>query len=106
MAIPVDINGEHFPTKAAATQRCQDVLRSYPGQTGSGPGQPEAVTDEAHVAFLTALIARHPDVDEKADGGIAGFKVQVNPEGTGNTRCFYVLRTDGSEADFSFRSCL
>lgn len=106
MAIPVDINGEHFPTKIAATRRCQDVLRTYPGQAGSGAGQPQGVTDETHVAFLTALVARHPEADEKIGGGIAGFKVQVNPKGEGNTRCFYVIHPDGGSTHFSFGSCL
>lgn len=106
MAKPVDIGNEHFPTKAAATARCQQILYAYPGQPGSGAGQPQEVTDPTHVTFLTALIRRHPEVNEKIGAGIAGFKVQVNPQGTGNTRCFYVVRTDGTQVDFSFKSCL
>ncbi|WP_329217211.1 DCL family protein [Streptomyces microflavus] len=106
MAIPVSIGNEHFPTKAAAIARCQEILRAYPGTPGSGPGQPQAVTDPAHIAFLQALIARHPEAKERTKPGIAGFKVQVNPEGIGNTRCFYVVHPDGSSIRFSFKSCL
>lgn len=106
MAKPVDIGTEHFPTKAAAMARCQEILYAYPGQPGSGAGQPQEVTDPAHVAFLTALIKRHPEADRRIGSGIAGFKVQVNPQGTGNTRCFYVIRTDGSQEDFSIKKCL
>ena len=105
-AIPVDIAGEHFPTKAAAIARCQEILHSYPGQPGSGAGQPQEVTDPAHETFLKALIKRHPEAEDKIGDGVAGFKVQVNPEGTGNTRCFYVIRRDGTSVDFRFRSCL
>jgi hypothetical protein len=64
------------------------------------------VTDPAHVSFLTALVQRHPDVEDKVASGIAGFKVQVNPEGTGNTRCFYVVHPDGTSTHFSIGSCL
>jgi len=106
MANPRDIAGEHFLSKAAVERRCQDILHAYPGQPGSGPGQPQEVTDLAHVTFLTALVERHPEADTKIGPGIAGFKVQVNPEGTGNTRCFYVIHPDGSSTHFSFGSCL
>lgn len=106
MAKPVDVAGEHFPTKAAAIARCQEILYSYPGESGSGAGQPQEVTDPAHITFLTELLKRHPEADAKIGPGLQGFKVQVNPEGTGNTRCFYAVRTDGSQVDFSFRSCL
>ncbi|WP_414721043.1 DCL family protein [Streptomyces sp.] len=106
MAKPVDIAGEHFPTKAAARARCQEILYAYPGQPGTGAGQPQDVTDSAHVAFLTALVKRHPEADERIGAGIAGFKVQVSPDGKGNTRCFYVIRVDGSSVDFSIRRCL
>lgn len=106
MVKPVDISDEHFPTKAAATARCQEILYTYPGQAGSGADQPQQVTDPKHHAFLEALVARHPEAEEKIGSGIAGFKVAVNPDGTGNTRCFYVIHPDGSSTHFSFRSCL
>lgn len=106
MPIPLEIGNERFPSKTAATGRCQEILHSYPGQAGSGAGQPEEVIDPTHVAFLTALVHRHPEADEKIGSGIAGFKVQVNPNGTGNTRCFYVIHPDGSSVQFSYPSCL
>lgn len=106
MAKPVDVGSEHFPTKAAAIARCQEILYTYPGTPGSGAGQPQDVTDQSHVTFLTALVKRHPEVDKKTRPGIAGFKVQVNPDGTGNTRCFWVIHPDGTATHFSFKSCL
>lgn len=106
MAKPVNIGTEHFPTKTAATARCQEILYAYPGAPGTGAGQPQEVTDPTHVTFLTALVARHPDLEEKTGAGVAGFKVQVNPDGKGNTRCFWVIHPDGSSTHFSFKSCL
>lgn len=106
MAKPLDIAGEHFPSKTAATARCQEILRTYPGETGTGAGQPQEVTDPTHITLLTELVKRHPEAEEKIGAGIAGFKVQVNPEGMGNTRCFWVIHPDGSATHFSFKSCL
>ncbi|WHM30156.1 DCL family protein [Streptomyces sp. BPPL-273] len=102
----MEINGEHFPTKAAATERCRQILYSYPGQPGSGAGQPHDVTDAAHVSFLTELVKRHPEAGDKIGTGISGFRVQVNPDGTGNTRCFHVVHPDGSQTAFSFKYCI
>ncbi|MFF0736929.1 DCL family protein [Streptomyces chartreusis] len=106
MAITTQIGSESFPSKAAATARCQEILYTYPGETGTGSGQPQDVTDPTHIAFLTALVQRHPEAEEKIGTGIAGFKVQVNPDGTGNTRCFWVIHPDGNATHFSFKSCL
>lgn len=105
-AIPVDIGDEHFPTKEAARERCRDILHAYPGEPGSGPGQPQPVTDPVHVEFLTALVARHKWAGDKIGAGVAGFKVQVNAKGTGGTRCFYVVHPDGNSTQFSFDNCL
>ena len=103
---PLEIGSERFPTKSAATARCQEILYAYPGAPGTGAGQPQEVTDPTHVAFLTALVARHLEADDKIGPGISGFRVQVNPNGTGNTRCFHVVHPDGSQTAFSFKSCL
>ncbi|MFG2434621.1 DUF3223 domain-containing protein [Streptomyces sp. NPDC048508] len=64
------------------------------------------MTDSAHIEFLTALFARHPEAAEKIASGIGGFKVQVNPEGTANTRRFYAVHSARSATHFSFSSCL
>ncbi|CAL9666091.1 hypothetical protein SUDANB1_07220 [Streptomyces sp. enrichment culture] len=106
MPIPVDIGQEHFTSKTDALARCQDILRSYPGAPGTGAGQPQEVTDPDHVRFLSDLVKRHPEAEEKIGTGISGFKVQINPEGTGNTRCFWVIHPDQSATHFSFKSCL
>lgn len=106
MAKPLNIANEHFPTKTAARARCQEILYSYPGAPGTGAGQPQEVTDPGHITFLAELVKRHPEAEEKIGSGIAGFRVQVNPDGTGNTRCFWVIHPDGGATHFSFKSCL
>ena len=37
--------------------------------------------------------------------GIKAFQVRIHPE-FDTSRCFFVLRTDGTETDFSYRKCL
>jgi hypothetical protein len=105
MAITVQIGTESFPSKAAATARCQEILHTYPGTTGTGAGQPQDVTDSTHVDFLSALVKRHKEAEDKIGLGIAGFKVQVSPTGEGGTRCFWVVHPDGTATHFSFKGC-
>lgn len=86
--------------------RCSTILNSYPGVPGSGPGQPTDVTDPEHVAFLTDLLPRHHQAEEKIGSGISGFYVKVSPTGEGNTRCFYVVHPDGTSTHFGYPSCV
>ena len=106
MATPLTIAGENFPSKAAATRRCQEILRAYPGAGSTQPGKPEGVTDPSHIAFLRGLLARHPERLDKEGVGVDSFTVRVNPDGTGGTRCFHVNRTDGTSIDFGIKACL
>jgi len=52
--------------------------------------------------FLRDLVALHPDAEEKIGQGIDHFEARRN----GNNICFRVVRTDGTETDFSFLKCL
>lgn len=54
---------------------------------------------------LAALLKRHDEVDEKVGVGIAHFKVDSAPEPYSG-KCFWIVRADGSEIDFSFPHCL
>ena len=51
---------------------------------------------------LTALVARHPEADEKIGVGIESFSVRTADYGT---RCFWINRTDGTTEKFSFKAC-
>jgi hypothetical protein len=55
------------------------------------------------VAFLSDLLALHPDSAAKIGPGVRSFSVR--PDGYGK-RCFWLTRTDGTETDWSFVSCL
>eukprot|EP00434_Breviolum_minutum_P020826 symbB.v1.2.018372.t1/scaffold1462.1/size117239/5 len=57
--------------------------------------------------LVKALLAYHPAAKEKIGVGLQGIKVDRAPANHGRqSRCFWVVRTDGSEEDFSARKCL
>jgi hypothetical protein len=62
-------------------------------------GRPRPEDDE----FLRDLLALHPDAATKVGVGVERFEVRRN---FGNTDGFWIVRTDGSETDFSFPKCL
>ena len=53
---------------------------------------------------LDALMERHDERDEKIGVGVDHYEVQRGPEGM--TRCFWIVRTDGSRIDISYLHCL
>lgn len=54
---------------------------------------------------LIALLKRHDEEAEKLGVGVSHFKVDSAPlPYTG--KCFWIVRTDGSQIDFSFPHCL
>jgi len=49
-------------------------------------------------------LRRHPDADKKIGAGVKTFQIRNHPEH--DTRCYMVVRTDGSCEDFSYRKCV
>src|SRR4051812_18580839 len=91
---PVEIGVMHFATKGAAEQHFREMLYRYEiGQSIPDP----------HATELRWLLERHPEVDQKLGSGIDHFSGRAAIFGT---RCFEVVRTDGSATDFSFGSCV
>jgi hypothetical protein len=96
-AIPVQIGKWAFPTKDSARAKCREIWAKYPGR------EMVPVTDSKHVEFIQALLAEHPQVEEKTSKEIAGFSVGTNK---GGTRCFYINYVDETWDDFSHESCI
>ena len=46
----------------------------------------------------------HPEAEKKIGCGIKTFQIRTHPEH--DTRCYSVVRTDGSCEDFSYRKCV
>ncbi|KAG0566496.1 hypothetical protein KC19_7G068200 [Ceratodon purpureus] len=76
----------------------RQIFRNQNNETG---GRLSDEDDEAVQAVLTY----HPKYSEKVGCGIAYIKVDNSPDYP-DVRCFWLVRTDGSETDFSYRKCL
>jgi hypothetical protein len=88
--IKIQIGNRVFETAKAAEDACRAVLY---GDVSAPESQ----------AFLADLLERHPERDQKVGVGISHFF--DGPDGFGG-RCFRLRRIDGSQTDFSFKSCL
>ncbi len=95
-ATKIELGGEAFPTKDAAKKRIQAMLGSY---------QPGMIVNPFDSLILCDLVQRHPSAEQKIGAGIAGFQVMRNPEYP-SSKCFALVRTDGTATDFSYNECL
>lgn len=92
-AKPVNIGSLRFSKKSEADEFFKKMLYKYE--------LADKVSD-ADAAYLTDLLAMHPEADEKIGVGIESFSVRTADFGT---RCFWVNRSDGTTEKFSFKSC-
>jgi hypothetical protein len=84
------INGLAFATKKAAEEHFRQILYRWPaGFPIDGPDFDD----------LCALIANHPEAEQKIGCGIARIDVRLNPFGTLG---FWLRRVDDTETDWSF----
>jgi hypothetical protein len=91
----IEIAGETFATKAAAEKRVRAVRDAYPD------GVPLVGDD---LALVFDLLLRHQNASQKIGVGVAAIRVITDR--VYKTRCFEVVRLDGSTTDFSFKHCL
>jgi hypothetical protein len=84
----------NFSSKAAATEHFKAMLYRHP--ISARIGEPDN-------AELNWLLERHPEYPGKAGCGVDYFSVRDAIYGT---RCFEIVRTDGSRTDFSYLTCL
>ena len=93
-AIPVQIGGIHFAKKGDALSHIRKILNKYPFYT-----KLDLIDEE----FLRCAIQNHPEYSEKVGAGIDYFEVRPAEYGT---RCFWIIRCDGSSDDFSYKYCI
>lgn len=58
---------------------------------------------ESDAVHLRALLERHRCKDEIVGAGIDSFTTTISPQGS---KCFAVLRADGTPAGFSYKKCI
>ncbi|XP_044475254.1 protein DCL homolog, chloroplastic-like [Mangifera indica] len=65
----------------------------------------ERLTAEDEGFVVEKLLAYHPHSEDKIGCGLDSIMVDRHPQYR-NTRCLFVVRTDGGWTDFSYRKCL
>jgi hypothetical protein len=86
--------GEFFKTKKDVITRIQEILHSK-----------ESVIHGQDYLFLYDIFMLHPDIDNKIGVGIKQIESRINKEYP-KTKCFWIVRNDGTETDISFMKCL
>ncbi|XP_026407957.1 DNA-directed RNA polymerase V subunit 1-like isoform X1 [Papaver somniferum] len=79
------------------------AIRKIMQQSRDKDGEPLSAEDQAYV--LENVFKYHPDKDVKMGCGIDHVMVSTHSSFK-DTRCFYVVSTDGRKEDFSYRKCL
>ena len=93
-AQPVEIGRHKFERKADALTFMKEMLNRY---------RPGDVVDTADAEFLIIALKRHPEAESKIGIGPKRFEVRSADYGT---QCFWIIRVDGSEERFSYKSCV
>lgn len=101
-AIPVDLGIKRFSKKKDAKDYFSEMIDRYRKNQ-------DVIGEDAEILYR--LIERHPGRDQKVGVGIAGFYRGEPPDAghrfnSQKDRCFWIRRTDGSETDFSFHTCI
>ncbi|MDP8290539.1 MAG: DCL family protein [Candidatus Susulua stagnicola] len=90
------IADKEFSTKTAVTEFIKSILYKY---------QLNDKLVREDFDFVFELLKRRPDYKDKVGVGVKELIIRRH-EKWGNTRCFYVVRTDGSQEAFGYRGCL
>lgn len=91
------LGGQQFKTKAEATEFVRSILHgTIPGGTLTGENE----------FVIRDLLELHPESTQKIGCGVDHIEVRTNRINGGATPGFWVVRTDGSETDFSYKNCI
>ncbi|KAL7239152.1 hypothetical protein ACSBR2_005116 [Camellia fascicularis] len=78
-------------------------IRRIMHQTGYNDGDPLSAEDQSYV--LDNVFGHHPDKAAKMGAGI-DYVMVCKHSSFQESRCFYIVSTDGNKVDFSYRKCL
>lgn len=95
VAKPVDLGSLKFRKQEDAHAHFKRMLNAY--HLGD-------VLSPSDASELGELLKRHPEYDEKLGVGIERFEIMMHPEHP--TRCFKIVRADGSKDHFSYPVCV
>merc|ERR1712187_44443 len=93
---PIVVGQQRFVNVSALRSRVKEILNSRSdGESLKSEG--------SDYKLIKALLDFHPKGSEKSKG-MVGIKVQKSSHG--DSRCFYMVKNDGQEEDFSAQKCL
>lgn len=89
--MPYLIADEEFKTKEDIKERCRSILADTPDEL--------KVKNGKDIKFLFELFKYHDEWAEKSSGGVLQISAKTTEH---NTRCFNLVKVNGSEIDISF----
>lgn len=96
---PLTIGTQAFPSMTKATEYVKQILNhsdyAHEGAKLSGDDD----------SFMRELIFLHPDAENKIGVGVNHIEIRRNPDFP-TTRCFFIVRPDGSSTEFSYGKCI
>ncbi|CAK9203160.1 unnamed protein product [Sphagnum troendelagicum] len=101
-------NGGPTPRPPRREPECKDIdtlVRSLRSILQNLTYENGARISAQHNALVQEVVVHHPKYTEKAGCGIAYIKVDKHPNFP-DSRCFWIVREDGTETDFSYHKCL
>jgi len=93
---PIKLGTSHFNNVAMLRGRVKEILNARSDGEQLKP-------DGSDFKLIKALLQFHPTGDAKSKG-LVGIKVAKSQQG--DSRCFYMIKEDGKEEDFSAKKCL
>lgn len=94
-SISINVGNVEFKTKSAAESFIKDIKAKY--KSGDSLSQDD-------FDFILELIKLHPNASAKIGSGISSIEIRQN--NMGNATAFYIVRSDGTDTDFSYKKCL
>ncbi|KAM0035639.1 putative protein DCL [Helianthus debilis subsp. tardiflorus] len=93
---PVDVGYKKFDASVEMFDYFYKLLHYWPPNLN--------VNKYEHTMLLDLLKKGHLEAEKKMGTGINAFQVRYHPQW--KSRCFFLVRVDGSADDFSFRKCV
>ncbi|CEM14172.1 unnamed protein product [Vitrella brassicaformis CCMP3155] len=94
----ISLAGQSFGSVNKLRNRLKGVIASHPDNKPMNK-------DSSDYKLVVALLDYHPRADEKKKE-MTGIKVDVKDFDGQKSRCFHVIRTDGTSEDFSYTKCM
>jgi len=93
---PIKLGTSHFNNVAMLRGRVKEILNARSDGEQLKP-------DGSDFKLIKSLLQFHPSGESKSKG-LVGIKVAKSQQG--ESRCFYMIKEDGKEEDFSAKKCL